>query len=89
MTPTRARRITLPMSQFFFHVRHEATVFEDRRGGDFSDLVAAWRWAVHDARGMIAEGTLEGPIDRQWIEICDATGAVVATMPFERALSSH
>ena len=59
------------VSQFFFHVRQDSTLFEDKRGGDFDDLRAAWIWALHDARAMIVEGTLQGPIEEHWIEIYD------------------
>ena len=62
-------------------------MFEDKRGGEFEDLRAAWDWALHDAEVLIAQRTLEGPVDRHWIEIHDAEGGNVATLPFARVIS--
>jgi hypothetical protein len=72
------------MSQFFFHVRQNTILFEDTGGGEFPDLVSAWNWAIDDVRKMIADRQLEGPIEQHWVEICDATGAIVASLPFVR-----
>lgn len=72
------------MAQFFFHVRQDSTVFEDTRGGEFADLNAAWNWALDDVRKLISEGELRGPVERHWVEIVDATGAIVASLPFAR-----
>jgi hypothetical protein len=41
----------------------------------------------HDALTMIVEGTLEGPVKRHWIEIHDADGTNVATLPLARVTS--
>ena len=76
------------MAKFFFNIRQDQTLFEDRRGGEFADLVSAWNWAIEDARSMIAEGALPGLLEESWVEICDATGAVVATVPFVRATAA-
>jgi hypothetical protein len=75
------------MPQFFFHVRKAQTVFEDKRGGDFADIKAAWNWAEADARAMLRDGEIEGPIDHLWIEICDRTQTLVATLPFVRVIN--
>jgi hypothetical protein len=80
-------RLLRAVSQFFFHIRHDSTVFEDKRGGEFDDLRAAWTWALHDAQTLIAEGTLEGPVERYWTEIHHADGADVATLSFARVTS--
>jgi hypothetical protein len=74
------------MSRYYFHVRQQATLFEDMRGGEFSSLPAAYRWAIQDARAMIAEQVLDGPMDQLWIEICDGQGARLATLPFGLSL---
>ena len=77
------------MTKFFFHVRNDEVLFEDRRGGEFTDLPAAWNWAVADARTMIQDGQLEGPLDKQWMEICDGAGKIVASLPFLRVAHLH
>ncbi len=72
------------MSQFYFHVRASGVLFEDKRGGEFADLRAAWAWALSDVRAMIADAGPESSVDQSWVEICDDVGLVVATLPFER-----
>jgi hypothetical protein len=47
------------MAHFYFHVRQEETLFEDKRGGEFPDLKTAWVWAESDARAMIREGAAQ------------------------------
>lgn len=74
------------MDRFYFHVRRGKTLFEDRRGGEFPDLQTAWAWAESDARAMIREGQISGPADACWMEICDMTGRLVATLPFFRVV---
>jgi hypothetical protein len=75
------------MARFYFHVRQDQTVFEDRRGGEFSDLAAAWTWAESDARTMVRDGEISSPAERCWMEISDRTGKVVASLPFARVLN--
>ncbi len=77
------------MAQFFFHVRQENTLFEDRRGGEFADVRAAWAWALHEAKAMMLENSLRGSQENHWIEIQDAHGTLVATLPFVRVTSLH
>jgi hypothetical protein len=72
------------MSHFYFHVRQRSTLFEDKRGGEFPDLQAAWDWAVSAVQAIIRDQQLIGPIDQQWMEICDGKGATVASLPFGR-----
>jgi uncharacterized protein DUF6894 len=75
------------MPQFFFHVRHDRILFEDRQGGEFLDIAAAWNWALLDVRSMIDEDQFSSPIDQNWVEICDAAGVAVAALPFARVVS--
>jgi hypothetical protein len=77
------------MPQFFFHVRCGAVRFEDRHGGEFANLQAAWNWALCDARHVIDDEALDARANRYWIEICDSTGSEVAALPFARVLSLH
>jgi hypothetical protein len=72
------------MAQFFFHVRQDRLVFEDTRGGEFASLTEAWNWAVDDVRKLIREGEPSGPLEKQWVEITDEVGAIVALLPFAR-----
>ncbi|RYY23655.1 MAG: hypothetical protein EOP62_19610 [Sphingomonadales bacterium] len=75
------------MAHFYFHIRREETLFEDRRGGEFPDVEAVWVWAESDARAMIREGQISGPVEAWWTEICDTTGGLVATLPFVGVLN--
>ena len=75
------------MAIFYFHVRAGRTLFEDRQGGEFVDVKAAWAWALHDVKQLIEDRTMEGSADSQWMEIRDATGVTVATLPFSRVLT--
>lgn len=74
------------MPKFYFHVREDSVLYEDRRGADFPDIVAAWHRAKADVRAMIDEGQLSGPPDNYWVEICDPLGKTVASLPFVRVL---
>jgi hypothetical protein len=75
------------MPHFYFHVRQDRDFFEDRRGGEFSDLLAAWNWAQADVEYMVREGGLSGPVEKCWMEICDVTGTLVASLPFVRVVN--
>ena len=77
------------MARFYFHVRQGNVRFEDKHGADFPDLRAAWCWALQDARVVIDQQLLSGPIAEQWIEIGDHTGVVVASLSFERLQVIH
>jgi hypothetical protein len=72
------------MAHFYFHVRQRQTLYEDRRGGEFPDLKAAWDWAEFETGAMIREQQLSGSPDQCWMEIWDTTGTMVATLPFVR-----
>lgn len=69
------------MPQFFFHVRHGASLFADPQGQELEDVHAAYKWAVEDARSLIEEQALEGDLRLYSIEICDADGTVVSVVP--------
>jgi hypothetical protein len=75
------------VAHFFFHIRQDRVLFEDRRGGEFLDLNAAWNWAESDARAMMREGQIGGPAEKCWVEICDMTGSIVASLPFVRVVN--
>ena len=76
------------MARYYFNVRHGNRVFEDKLGGEFDGLPAAWQWAVQDAQEIMDLDLLVGLAEDQWIEIGDETGAVVASLPIVRAGST-
>ena len=83
------RFISCPWLCFTSMSGKDSALFEDRRGGEFDDLRAAWVWALHDARSMLAEEPFKGSFENAWIEIHDAAGANVATLPFSRLTTLH
>ena len=74
------------MQKFFFHVRQGNVRFEDTQGALLPDIVAAWNWAVQDARAIANQQALSANPDEQWMEIGDESGAVIGLIPFTRAL---
>jgi hypothetical protein len=52
--------VNVRVAHFYFHVRQDKTLFEDRRGGEFSDLRAAWIWAESEALAMVREEQMAG-----------------------------
>jgi len=74
------------MQRFFFHVRQGDLRFEDTQGALLPDIAAAWHWAVQDARSIAGQNVLDAALEEQWMEIGDESGAVIASMPFTRAL---
>jgi len=74
------------MERYYFHIRQDQTLFEDKQGAEFADFQAAWAWALQDARILIRQNTVDGPNECKWVEIADRSGAVVASLPFSRAL---
>jgi hypothetical protein len=77
------------MPMFYFHVRRDDTRFEDTVGIELPDLHAAWQRAHFDARSIAKTGQVDGDVAKLWMEVGDATGAIVATLPFVRALATH
>ena len=73
--------------RFYFHGRQDRVLFEDKHGAEFADLAAARAWAIQDARTLMKQDAVEGPIESKWIEIADTSGAVIGSLPFTRALS--
>jgi hypothetical protein len=72
------------MPQFFFHVRHGASLYADPLGQELEDVHAAYRWAVEDARSLIEDQALEGDLRLYSLEICDADGRVLSVLPIIR-----
>jgi|SRR3569623_2310770 len=71
--------------RYFFHIYQVDCWFEDRTGLEFSDVAAAWLHAMDEARELVEGDSLTGSIDDHRVEIKDEVGAMIATMPFNRA----
>ena len=75
------------MPRFHLHVRTPTEFIEDEEGMEFTDYSSAIVEAVRSARcllkGEVGRGTL--CLD-QSIEICDAAGQHVTTVPFSEAV---
>jgi hypothetical protein len=74
------------MALFFFHIRQNNVLFEDKQGVDLPGAEEAWEWAVQDAKTLTQEGALDGAIDQQWVEVTDEAGSPIASLPFKTAL---
>jgi len=76
------------MPRFHFHVRTASNLIEDEEGAEIADYSTAIVEAVRGARclmtGEVARGTLD--LD-QSIEIHDACGKHLTTVPFTEALT--
>lgn len=75
------------MPRFFFHVVDRAGIAADEDGLDVADLAAAREVALKGARDILAAEIKYGKIDLNWrIDVADAEGAVVLTLPFSEAV---
>lgn len=74
------------MPRFYFHISTRTTIIMDEEGAELTDLGAAKREAIKDARGMMSTAIREGrDISHRHIEICDAVGTVLVKVPFSEA----
>jgi hypothetical protein len=69
------------MQRYYFNVRRDETVFEDRAGVVLTDLSEAWRWALKDALKLVRGGYLDRTRYQYWIEVCDSRHSSVVTLP--------
>lgn len=77
------------MPKYFFHVREDDIRFEDPQGTELPDLNSAWQHALSDAQTIAKSGQLKPSLADKWMEIADASGNVVATVPFTWAGVTH
>ncbi|RYE08236.1 MAG: hypothetical protein EOP22_14330 [Hyphomicrobiales bacterium] len=77
------------MAQYYFHIRSGDQVYNDSDGVDLGGLPAAWMYALDLARSLLDRRTMGGLVREQSIEIGDGTHSVIASLPFERARTSH
>ncbi|MBB3965390.1 DUF6894 family protein [Rhizobium metallidurans] len=76
------------MSLYYFHVVGQKSKIEDLEGTDCADLGAATAEAIANARDLMAHAIRQGR-DRssRSIEVRDADGTIVLTVPFRQAIS--
>lgn len=76
------------MQRYFFNVYNDVDVIDDE-GLELPDLSAAKDEAIRGARGMMADHILAGrPVSLSHrIEVADADGKVMASMPFRELIT--
>ncbi len=74
------------MARYFFHLRdHDSTLLDDE-GVELADLAAVQRAALDAARDTLSHDIRAGFIDLRFrIDVEGEDGAVVHTLPFEKA----
>ncbi|CAN7654676.1 hypothetical protein LJR016_005134 [Devosia sp. LjRoot16] len=72
------------MGRYYFNVRRDETVFEDRTGIVLAGIVEAWEWAVKDALTLLREGSIDRADHHYWIEVCDSEHRAVVAFPIDR-----
>jgi hypothetical protein len=76
------------MAKFFLHLRGRSADVIDDEGIAISDLAEARETAIRCARDLMATDVREGFLALSHrIEVCDESGAVVLTVPFEDAIT--
>lgn len=69
------------MRRYFFNVRRDDMLFEDRSGVLLSGPTDAWSWALKDALSLIRQGHIDRGGHRYWIEVCDDHHCAVLSFP--------
>lgn len=80
------------MARYFFHVRDGDNLLEDdEQGEELPDLDAVRRQAIESAREILSEAALSGTAAslHQQIEVADASGKTVLTMPVGNATGTE
>ena len=71
------------MAKYFFHIRSGDTYSPDDQGVDFSNIEAAKREAITEAREMNADMVIEGdPLDGMRFEVTDESGNIALILTF-------
>jgi len=74
------------MPRFYFHVHDEKTVL-DEHGTNLPDVAAARAEAVNGARDIMCDQVREGHLNlAYWLEVEDAEGRHLFTLPFRAAI---
>lgn len=75
------------MTHFYFHVSNSIGWVRDEEGRALPDLETAREQAREDVRSIISDEAKRGVVDlRGRVEIADASGNVVAVVPFRDAV---
>ncbi len=69
------------MVRYYFNIRRDETVFEDRAGVLLPGLADAWKWALRDALQLVRDGHIDRRQHKYWIEVCDSTRSSVLIFP--------
>jgi hypothetical protein len=78
------------MPRFFIHSRDRVGLIEDVEGSDWPDFNAARSEALASARELLAAQLKANQTDGvEQLEICDALGHMLATVPLRDILSSE
>jgi hypothetical protein len=73
--------------RYFFHVRDGQGVITDDEGSELPDIIAARKEARESAKDFLVDALQGGPsILNRRIEIADAAGEVLETLPMIRVL---
>ena len=79
----RERRL---MPIFHFNIVTKTTLIHDEEGAELEDLAEARREAIKDARGLMSAAILQGrDISHRQMQICDAGGNLLLSVPFSAA----
>jgi hypothetical protein len=80
------------MARYFFHVRDGDTLHpDDHEGEELPNLKAVRVRAIESAREILSEAALSGTAGslRQQIEVVNASGRAVLTMPVGHAVGTE
>jgi hypothetical protein len=73
------------MPHYFLNVRNATISVDDEEGENFRDLEAARARAVVSIRAILGDEVTRGKLDlRGRIEIADASGQIVSTLPYAK-----
>lgn len=78
------------MARFYLHLRNGCGLSEDTEGQELPDLAAARQQAIDGIRSILGEEVRHGAIDfAGYVEIADADGNILLTVPFREAVDLH
>jgi len=75
------------MARYFLHINNGGGYSEDSEGQELADLDAARAAAIEGVRSLLSEEARQGQLDLSGkIEIADADGNILLTVPFSDAV---
>jgi hypothetical protein len=75
------------MARYFLHINNGGGYSEDAEGQELADLDAARAAAIDGVRSLLSEEARQGQLDLSGqIEIADADGNILLTVPFSEAV---